>query len=150
MKNKHIFNKWDQQFHLDHSLKVGNNIVPFNFNLIVDNQESDTAVKQTFIYSPNQPLELLHNQNLINMATANSPELKIIMDNIYNTDQKQMPGALDAIMKTYKSMTKETAFRKQNLLMDNSNLINTLDFNFQGVLAHATMNKTRLAIEYIF
>lgn len=61
-----------------------------------------------------------------------------------------MPGALDAIMKTYKSKTKESAFREKNLLMDDTNLINTLDFNFQGVLAHATMNKTRLAIEYIF
>ena len=45
MKNKEIFNSWDARFHLDHSLKVGNNIVPFNFNLIIDSQESDTSVR---------------------------------------------------------------------------------------------------------
>ena len=61
-----------------------------------------------------------------------------------------MPGALDLIIQTYKSASKEQAFGEKNLLMDKSNLINSLDFNFQGVLAHATMNKTRLAIEYIF
>ena len=45
MKHKNLFNSWDQKFHLDHSLKVGNNIVPFNFNLIIDTQESDTTEK---------------------------------------------------------------------------------------------------------
>lgn len=47
---KHLFNRWDQSYHLDHSLRVGNNIVPFNFNLIVDHQIG--ARDGDYIYSP--------------------------------------------------------------------------------------------------
>ena len=61
-----------------------------------------------------------------------------------------MPGALDRIMDTYKSSTKKEAFRAKGLLIDRTQLINSQDFNFRGVLTHAAINKNKLAIEYCF
>ena len=98
MKNRHLFNRWDQRYLLDHSLRVGNNIVPFNFNLIVDYQKRN-AQDGNSIYSPHQPLQLLHNQNIMNVSAGSSPELLKILKSMHtSTDAVRMPGALELIM----------------------------------------------------
>jgi hypothetical protein len=73
----------------------------------------------------------------MNVTAGNSPELKTFLKNIYKINTSKMPGALELIMESYNSSTKKEALQKCGLWMDQTHLINTMDFNFMDTLSHA-------------
>ena len=76
LRNRKIFNKWDQQHDLDYQLMLGMNFVPFNANLIIDYKAKDLS--EPYVYPPHMPLEILLNQSMMNMSTKNATELNTI------------------------------------------------------------------------
>lgn len=72
------------------------------------------------MYQPHQPLVILNYQNIINISTKNTAELRKLLKYLQEKDHPHIPGALELIMDTYNSTMKITAFRKQGLLMDKS------------------------------
>ena len=104
LKHANIFTKWDDNYFLNHSLRLANNIVPFNLNTVVDFSRKGGC---EYFYPPNLPLELLGNQNIINTCVKNVAELRNILSNIQDPNHIHLGGALDRIMATYVSDSKK-------------------------------------------
>jgi hypothetical protein len=79
MKHANIFTQWDDNYFLNHSLTLANNIIPFNLNEIVNFKKDDDC---EYLYAPHLPLSLLGNQNIINTCVKNVAELRKILTNI--------------------------------------------------------------------
>ena len=86
----------------------------------------------------------------MNVSAGSSPEILKILKSMYTrTDAVKMPGALELIMESYNSTTKKEALQKCGLWMEQTSLINTMDFNFMDVLSHALNKDARLVCEYL-
>lgn len=86
----------------------------------------------------------------MNYSVKFTPELKNIIDHLDKSCESFMPSALEMITSTYKSAFKEKALRSAGFIQDQTLLYNTRDFNVAGVVQHAIMTKSGLAIEYVF
>lgn len=104
LKHANIFTQWDDNYFLNHSLRLANNIVPFNLNALVHFERSGDC---EYFYPPNLPLELLGNQSILNTCIKNVAELRNILHNIQDPSHIHLGSGLDRILETYLSSTKE-------------------------------------------